>query len=441
MAVPDLIRVDSLVNQNLTVSEDDDISTEEFLPLEEIDNPEFVEKRKANFQNHRVLPGVFLTRDYKSAAIYGRVVQKPEGEVDFDAIFDGLTKFGKKFLEPAEIEYHLLGAPSLNVTFKRTSFIDLKTINPILVVLVIIYLIFCFKNFWGVFLPLTIIGTTLVFMTGLIGFLQIKMNSLTFILPGIIIAIAIADSVHLLSTYFDLYAEGNDLKTSLRGALEKNFSPIFLTSISTAIGFFSLTTSDVRPVAEMGFLAGIATIMAFVFSLLFIPSILTLFKVGSNKAQKGGRTIKKLTARRYIKFLDRWHLSIVVIFVLVSGFFSWMAYNNEVNSNPYEYFNDEIPISIGNQFTLKTFGGVGGPELVIDSGKENGITDPEFLKRVDKFQEWLNQRPYINRVISVTDIVKEVNQSLHGGREEEYRIPDTKEMIAQELFLYTMGLP
>lgn len=439
--IPDIIRVDSLNNQNLTISEEDDISTEEFIPFEKIKDPNFIESRKKLFQDHRVLPGVFLSRDYKSAVIYGRVVQKPEGEVDFDAIFDGFENVGEKFLAPAGIKYHILGAPALNVTFKRTSFLDLKTINPVLVLLVIVYLIFCFKNIWGVLLPLAIIGTTLLFMTGLIGFLEIKMNSLTFILPGIIIAIAIADSVHLLSTYFDRYAEGDSLKESLKKALDKNFAPIFLTSISTAIGFFSLTTSDVRPVAEMGLLAGIATIMAFVLSLLFIPSTLTLFNVGSNKAQRGGRTIKKVTARRYVKFLDRWHLPILITFIIGSLSFTWLAMQNEVNSNPYEYFDDENPISKGNQFTLKTFGGVGGPELVIDSGKENGITDPAFLKKVDSFQSWINERSYINRVISVTDIVKEVNQSLHGGLPEKYIIPDSKEMIAQELFLYTMGLP
>ncbi|MBK26396.1 MAG: hypothetical protein CME70_20520 [Halobacteriovorax sp.] len=439
--VPDIARVDSLNNQNLTTSIDDDISTEEFIPVERIDDEGFLEERKKAFQKHKVLPGVFLTKDYKSAVIYGRVVQKPEGEVDFDAIFDGFQKVGRDLLEPSGIEYHILGAPSLNVTFKRTSFKDLRTINPILVGLVIIYLIFCFRNFWGVFLPLTVIGTTLIFMTGLIGFLQIKMNSLTFILPGIIIAIAIADSVHLLSTYFDKYAEGEELNASLKAALDKNISPIFLTSISTAIGFFSLTTSDVRPVAEMGLLAGIATIMAFVLSLLYIPSTLILFNVGSTKAQRGGRAIKKLTARRYIKFLERWHKSILVSFILISGSFTWLALQNEVNSNPYEYFNETNPISIGNQFTLKTFKGVGGPELVIDSGRENGITDPGFLKIVDQFQTWLNERDYINRIISITDIIKEVNQSLHGGQEDMYRIPDSKEMIAQEIFLYTMGLP
>lgn len=439
--VPDLIRVDSLVNQNLTFSEEDDILTEEFMALDEIEDKSFIENRKKVFQDHNVLPGVYLTRDYKAAVIYGRVVQKPEGEVDFDAIFDGLSSIGEKILSPAGITYHLLGAPSLNVTFKRTSFIDLKTINPVLVLLVIVYLIFTFKNFWGVFLPLTIIGTTLIFMTGLIGFLQIKMNSLTFILPGIIIAIAIADSVHLLSTYFDRQGEGEEIWDSVKGALDKNFSPIFLTSVSTAIGFFSLTTSDVRPVAEMGLLAGIATLMAFVFSLLFIPSSLIVFNVGGKTVHKKGRTLKKHLARKYIKVLEKWHIPVNIIFVIVCVSFAWLALQNEVNSNPYEYFNDKNPITIGNKYTLKTFGGVGGPEIVVDSGVDNGITDPKFLKKVDEFQTWLNNRPYINRVLSVTDIVKEVNRSLHGGSDSEYRIPDTKEMIAQELFLYTMGLP
>jgi predicted RND superfamily exporter protein len=439
--VQDVIRVESLTNYNLSFSEGDDISTEEFLAFDEIDNPHFLKKRTIVFDKHRVLPGVFLSKDHKSAVVYGRIVQKEESSLNPDAIFDDVKAIGEKYLAPLGIDYHILGAPALNVTFKRTSFIDLKTINPILVLLVIIYLILCFKNFWGVFLPLAIIGTTLIFMTGLIGFLKIKMNSLTFILPGIIIAIAIADSVHLLSTYFHLYKEEEGILPALKGAMKKNIWPIFLTSISTAVGFFSLTTSDVRPVSEMGLLAGIATLMAFLFSILIIPSSIVFFKVSPSLKQGQRRTINHSLARSYINFLDRYHLLVMIIFVTLSTLFGYLAYQNEVNSNPYEYFESSNPISVGNQFTLNTFGGVGGPELVLDSGRDNGITDPKFLDKVDKLQNWLNQQTYINRVISVVDIIKEVNQSLHGGLPENYVLPNSKEMIAQELFLYTMGLP
>ncbi len=439
--VQDVIRVESLTNYNISFSEEDDISTEEFMPLDEINSKDFLKAREEVFDKHRVLPGVYLSKDHKSAVVYGRIVQKEEKNLDPDGIFDGVREIGEKYLKPLGIDYHILGAPALNVTFKRTSFLDLKTINPILVLLVIVYLIICFKNFWGVFLPLAIIGTTLIFMTGLIGFLKIKMNSLTFILPGIIIAIAIADSVHLLSTYFYLYKKEEGVVPALKGALKKNVWPIFLTSISTTVGFFSLTTSDVRPVAEMGLLAGIATMMAFLFSILIIPSSIVFFNISPNSKQSRGKKINYKFAKRYIDFLDRFHLLVVVIFIFGSSLFGYLAYQNEVNSNPYKYFNKTNPISIGNQFTLKTFGGVGGPELVIDSGKINGVNDPLFLNKVDKLQDWLNQQPYINRVISVIDIIKEVNQSLHGGLPENYVLPDSKQMIAQELFLYTMGLP
>lgn len=439
--VQDVIRVESLTNYNLSFSEGDDISTEEFLPLEEIAKTGFLKSRAELFDKHRVLPGVYLSKDHKSAVVYGRIVQKEEKNLNPDGVFDGVRAIGEKYLTPLGINYHILGAPALNVTFKRTSFVDLKTINPILVLLVIIYLIFCFKNFWGVFLPLAIIGTTLIFMAGLIGFLKIKMNSLTFILPGIIVAIAIADSVHLLSTYFDLHKEEEGVIPALKGALKKNIWPIFLTSISTAVGFFSLTTSDVRPVAEMGLLAGIATLMAFLFSMLIIPSSIVFFNISPSKRQKEGRSIKHSFAKAYIDLLDRYHLLVVSLFIIGSTLAGYLAFQNEVNSNPYKYFNKNNPISVGNQFTLNSFGGVGGPELVLDSGADNGITEPLFLQKVDKFQDWLNQQSYINRVISVVDIIKEVNQSLHGGLPERYVLPDSKEMIAQELFLYTMGLP
>ncbi|MDC1175178.1 MMPL family transporter, partial [Bacteriovoracaceae bacterium] len=87
------------------------------------------------------------------------------------------------------------------------------------------------------------------------------------------------------------------------------------------------------------------------------------------------------------------------------------------------------------------FGGSSGPEILISSGKVDGIKDPAFLKKVEKLKNWLNEQNYVNKTIDIIDIIKDTNRSLHEGRQEFYTLPDTQKEVAQELFMYTLGLP
>ena len=71
----------------------------------------------------------------------------------------------------------------------------------------------------------------------------------------------------------------------------------------------------------------------------------------------------------------------------------------------------------------------------------DGVKEPEFLKQVETFQKWLEARPDVTRTLSVVDILKATHRSLNGGDQAFYKLPENREMIGQELFLYTMSLP
>ncbi|WP_372654525.1 RND family transporter, partial [Halobacteriovorax sp.] len=260
--------------------------------------------------------------------------------------------------------------------------------------------------------------------------------------PTILIAIAIADSVHILVTYFQFRSKGENEENATAKAFEKNFKPIFLTSISTAIGFFSCTTSDLIPLRDLGILAGFGTLAAWTFTILFMCPILSKIKVEPKKeANTDNSKSNILKATTLVNFLDRNKYFIIISTVLISGLFTYLGYKNEVNSNPYTYFTKNVPLRISNDFTLKNLGGFYGPQVVIDSGIKDGIKNPKFLKDVDKFQQWLEEKEYISRVTSIVEVVKSMNKSMHGDKESFYTIPDNRKTIAELLFLYTMSLP
>ena len=115
--------------------------------------------------------------------------------------------------------------------------------------------------------------------------------------------------------------------------------------------------------------------------------------------------------------------------------------DNEVNANIIHYFKKDVKLRKDGEFIINNFGGTAGPELIIDSGIADGIKDPEFLRKTEEYQEWISSLPEVSKVISVVDIIKQMNRAFHKGDQKHYTIANSKKRNAELLFLYTMSLP
>ncbi|MBT5092671.1 MAG: MMPL family transporter, partial [Halobacteriovoraceae bacterium] len=439
--VSDIIRVDSLSNFHWTYAIGDEIVTEPFIPEEKLENTDYIIKQFEVAKKHRIIPGTYMSEDGTVAILFGRIIHRVGQTTDYHKVYRSTEKMLEPFSKKGNFDFYILGQPAVSHHFQTMSFQDLRILNPILILLVILYLIYCFRSWKGVFLPLTIIGFSIISTTGLCGLLGFRVNSLTFILPGILIAVGIADSVHLLSTYYRSLAEGIDQRESCYQAMQKNIWPIFLTSVSTAIGFFSLVVSDVLPVSDLGVLAGTGTLFALIYSYLVIVPVLSMTKKRGAQLNLNQKFVPRESVTRYVNFLAENKGRILILFLILTSSSLWLALSNEINSNPYKYFKKNSYIRNANDFVLSKMNGIGGPELIVDSLEVDGIKDPVFLKKVALFQDWLEDQEYINKVVSIINILREVNQSLFLGASDEYRISEKRDVIAQELFLYTMALP
>jgi len=439
--VPEVMRVQSLTNFYWTRSFEDEILTEEFLYAEKLNDQQYLNEKKVSALEHKVIPGYYISEDAKSASIYAYISHNPDVAPDYAKITEGLKEVTKEFENEPGIKFHYMGQPPLSDRFQKVSFDDLGTMAPLLMLLVIIYLIFCFRSVIGVAIPTIIITLSLISTTALIGVFGFTINSLTFVLPSILIAISVADSVHIMAAFYDEFSKKGDCFHACTHSLRKNLWPIFLTTFSTMIGFFSLYSSDIKPVSDLGVLAGVGTFLAFSYTYLTTIPLLIIFNKNSASKSLNTKTLSESAVRSYLNFVREKRVWIITLFILISGSFTYLALQNEINSDPYTYFSESDPISKGNRFVLNSYGGVGGPELIVDSGEPGGITSPEFLYKVELFQDWLEDKEYVNKSVSIINILKEMNQSLNGGKKEFFKIPERKDQIAQELFMYTMSLP
>ncbi|MEO1174917.1 MAG: MMPL family transporter, partial [Myxococcota bacterium] len=270
-----------------------------------------------------------------------------------------------------------------------------------------------------------------------------EVNSITTILPQILIAIGVADSVHVLTSHYRGLRRGMEKRQAAIYALTKNFIPTLLTSISTAIGFFAFSTADLKPISGLGTVAGIGTLYAWFMTYFLMGPLMALApSFVKPRAEKESLDTPTPFAWKVTELIERYRYPIVAVFSVACVTAVFLASQIRINADPYKYFARGYALRDAQDFVLANLGGVPNFETMIDSGKDDGIKDPEFLKKVEELErEVVAEIDGINRSISIVDILRQTNRSLNGGGDDFYKLPDDRETIAQEKFLYEMSLP
>lgn len=442
--LPQVIRVDSLVNFSLVQSLQDEIIIEPFLENKTDWSQPQLDQKKETALSHETLPGYLISEDGKTSLIFARLTPTLTGSPDYELIINKARELTQTYQGKDGLQVYLSGEAAMNNTFREVSNQDMKKILPTLGLLLILSLLFIFRSPTATLLPLFITVATLLTTLGGAFYFGLKFNSILGILPAILIAVSVADSVHILVSYFQFKAKGHPYKEAAGLSLKKNIIPVFLTSISTMMGFMSLTLTELIPIQRLGLLAGIGCFVAFFYSLFFLGSFLFLvdlktpafFQKMFGLEEAHNSYSEKLTA-----FVVQKKTAILIFFSLLSIGAVALSSTNTINSNPLSYFSKEVPLKKANDFILHHFGGNSGPELMIQSGQADGIKDPEFLKKVERFKGWLESFEFVDKTVDIVDIVKDMNRSLHAGSSEFYRIPGTQNEVAEMLFLYTLSLP
>ena len=450
--LPMVIKVESLINYNYIHTEDDDIAITPFLersefPRAEGRTKEYFLKKKNDALRHSVLPGYLVSRDAKTALIFARL--NPQGaetlsKGNFRNLLEEANKLAEKYRKQGFL-IHLGGGPWIVYTTTETIVRqESKIVLPCFLGIIFFYLFFLFRSPVASTLPVLLTVMTTSMTLGLACYFGVKFYSIFELLPGVMITLSVADSVHFFMYYYQFRGMGKGNSDALKASLQKNFLPSFLTTVSTMIGFLSLTLSDVVPIRLFGLLGSLGCFIAWVLTISVIGPILFWInpKVPKHFIKNYNNEESSVSgwAEKSCAWIERNRLKIVLFSLVAIGFLTFSTLKNEINANPYLDFKKHIPVRVTQEFLLKRFGNT-GPEIVINSGKKDGIKEPDFLLKVEKFKNWLEQQAYIDKTVDVVNIVKDMNYNFHGGKEEFYKIPSNKKTIAELLFLYTMSLP
>ena len=335
------------------------------------------------------------------------------------------------------VKVRLSGMVMLNNAFFEASMQDMSTLVPLM------YLVIIVVTFALVRSVSATIGTVLVLMfsamtaMGLAGYFGIKLTPPSSAAPTIILTLAVADSIHVLISMFDSMRRGSGKHAAIVESLRLNLQPIFLTSVTTAIGFLSMNFSDAPPFHDLGNITAMGVMAAFVFSITFLPALLAIIPVRAPKTE--GRLGRGLD--RFAGFVTARQRPI--LWASVAGSLALLAFvpSNELNDDFVGYFDETTSFRQDVDATTEALTGVYQLQYSLPAGDSNGVSDPAFLADAAAFVEWLRAQPEVRHVSSITDTFQRLNKNLHGDDPDWYHLPEDRNLAAQYLLLYELSLP
>lgn len=336
-----------------------------------------------------------------------------------------------------DIDVYLTGGVMADMTFEDAARRDLHSLIPLMLVVIVATLGIGLRSLSGTAATVMVIIFSVTTALGLAGWAGVTLNAATAGTPIMIMTLSVADCVHVLMTMRQQRRVGLGKFGAIIEALRVNASPIAITSLTTAIGFTTLNFSGSPPLREVGNIVAVGMVAAFAYSMTFLPAVLAVMPARAGKGAASGavamdRFADFVIARRRILLPT----TALVIAALTVGLGRITFDDNFIN-----YFDESFEFRTDTDFMEARLTGLNVLEYALPSGEEYGITKPDYLSKLDDFAGWFRRQEKAVHVFVLSDTIKRLNQNMHGDDPAFYRIPESRELVAQYLLLYEMSLP
>jgi predicted RND superfamily exporter protein len=460
--VPQLDEITSLINARNTRGEGDELIVEDLLEewpadgaalaaLRErvLSNPLYVNNlisRDASFTTVMLELETYSSEDGQGDELSFDEEEAPAepefmtGAEDF-AVVEALYEIASRYEAP-DFRLFVAGQPVVLNDVASAMMRDTPRFAALAIFTIAVLLFALFRRPVAVVLPLLVVALSVASTVGLMGWTGASIHVPTQILPTFLLAVGVGASVHLLTIFFQRLGRGASREDALAGALGHSGLPIVLTSLTTAGGLVSFSVVQLAPIAALGVFAPVGVMLALVYTLTLLPALLAVVPMrGARPAASGerpGPILRMLTFFGDTGTGRPWTvigISAVLCIAAAAG-----AARLRFSHNPLEWLPPEAPVRVATLEIDRELGGAMALELVLDSGRTDGLYQPELLRRMEALGRSFEERPHAGvragQTISIVDIVKEIHQALNEDRPEFHRVPDDRLLIAQELLLF-----
>ena len=432
-------RVDSIANFQHTTSDGDDLSVRDLVdPAKLADAKERSRVRTTALADPRLVGGL-LARDGGVSAVSVTVEMPDEGQA---ARVPEVANFAYGLA--AEVEEHfpgvdvrVVGTVMINHVFSEASIASQKTFLPASLCVMAVILGVLTRRLAGVAATGIVIVFSVLAAMGLGGWVGLPFTPPAAPAPTIVLMIVVANCVHLLVTMQQRLRAGDSQRAATVESVRVNLHPVFLASLTTALGFLSMNFSEAPPYRQLGTFVAFGVGASFVLSVTFLPALLSLLPM---RATATGRdddpmmtAIAEFVVRRRTALL--WGSSAVVLALLAA------VPRNELNDVMVHFFDQSVEFRQDTDFLDERLSGNTVIEYSIVSSGPDEIVDPAFLVDLAAFADWYRAQPETRHVWVITDTFRQLNKSMHGDDPAAYRLPASRDLASQYLLLYELSLP
>jgi len=465
--VPHVNEITSLVNVRNTRGDGDQLIVEDLLEKWPQNKDELMALKKRVMSNplyiNRLISedGGFTTVIIQTNSFSGE-----DNDLDFTSGFDDAEKSSKDsqkgrpvFLTEKEnaavvmsvskivnryqaddFRLYLAGSPVVTTLTKISMKKDMMLFIILAVLTIGLCLFLMFRRFTGVALPLLIVMLTLISTLGLMALTGVPVTTVTMVLPSFILAVGVGDSVHVLAIFYRYLGKTGKKKDSIVHAMGHSGLAIVMTSLTTAAGLASFSTAEVASVADLGVFAGVGVMLALVYTIILIPALLAIIPIKVKIRPQDHRSLFDRFLDTITDFSTGHPKAIAVASAALILISLIVATRLNFSHDVLKWQPEKSPVRIATQKINDELKGSVTLEVILDTGRENGLYDPVILKKFDRLAreiEGIEQGDlFVGMASSVADILKEIHQALNENRPEFYSIPDNPKLIPQEFLLF-----
>ncbi len=349
------------------------------------------------------------------------IVAYVENDPDDDSYKSRLVKQIQAIVGSSGLKerFYYAGPPVFTSELDRCIGHDLSIFTPIVVVMIGLVLFYVFRGWRSVVLPLL---TVMMCVLWTAGFMQITTGRLTIastILPPLMIAIGVAIVIHVFTQYQDELRLNIDRRPALEETITHIAWPCLLTAITTALGFMSLSASEIPTIIETGLFAAFGVMTAYLIAMAFVPSVLMHTKAERRSVEqlhpflvRGLRGIGRLNESR--------PRIIILVTILLAAIAVWGITTLEVETNLINYFPADTEVRKSQDFVSKHLGGSITMDVVIERADGGSVAEAKLIEKINDLEAHMKGGyRAVGKVLSVASVVEEMNDVMREYLEME----------------------
>ena len=419
----------SLTETDEAVGYKDSVTFRKIVPDKKLDESELA-YIKTKTMGNRSLVNTLISKDATTTAIV----------IEIDHFVDtGKRDIVMKIINKAQeiaggVKLYYVGTPYFESESSRLTKKDNDELTALIIIIIFIIIALLVKNTFLSIIALLNLFVILIWSIGIFVMCGETFNYVTIIISMILLAIAVADSIHLLSKYRDeLAINGNNHYLAVKNGLNHVFIPCLFTSLTTAVGFIAFTSSALEPVADVGIYTATGVIIAFLLTMTFLPSALILFQK-KIKIKKTDLHNKDDFLSRSLKstgfFVTNNYKILSVLSILIIAVMIMEISNIKFETNDKNILPDDNELRKGIDFVETNLGGTLPFNFLIKANSEsNNFQNPKSLRILDEIQSTITEDPLLTSSFSIVDYFKKINRAFNKGDESQYTIPENSNDI------------